>query len=223
MQVVLYAFGRIEKATSDYREWPMSRDLRQGMVPGVRVLPGYVNMTDPELSNELLSGGRRGAQLPPPGLLPAEQPAAQAAAEALAGGKGDAEGAAWHMLDPRYDGLVGNCECLPERDLGPAYFSVHFTCLPVTPPVHKPGRYENEAEFLDHVRTRMKGCMRFYFLKWYDSYVRAMDGARFGQPYYEGPTVRIHDPEADALCDKNRKDAFDAAVAEERRRNGLAP
>ncbi len=145
--------------------------------------------------------------MPEPGVHPHEAAAAEAAGKTV-----------WHMLDPRYDGLVGNCECVPERDLGTAYFSVHFTCLPVTPPVHKPGRYTNEDEFLTHVRTRMLGCMRYYFLRWYDAYARAM-GERLPHPYYEGPEVKIVDAEADGEVQRNRKVAYDQAVEAERKRN----
>ncbi len=222
MQVVLHLYGIIDAKVSDYKEWPFSRDLAQGTVHGLRVLPVYVNMSDDTMEVELLSGGRRGKFLPPAGLRDKYLASAKDAAASMEDGALDAAGLRWHMFDPRYDGLVGNCECLAERDLGPAYFTVHFTCLPVTPPVHKPGHYTNEAEFLDHVRTRTKGCMRFYLLKWYDSYARAV-GSRLPPPYYEGPTVRIDDSEADAICDRNRQEAFDIAVEEERKRNaGLA-
>ena len=207
MQVVLYMFGRIDAPISNYREWPLSRDLRQGVVPGLRILPAYTNETDEVLERELLQNGRRAPSMPPEGVLREE--AERAAAE----GK-----TTWKMLDPRYDGLVGNCECVPERDLGTRYYSVHFTCLPVTPPVHKPGRYENEDEFLLHVRTRMFGCMRYYFLRWYDAYARGMND-RLPEPYYDGPEVRIADNDADAETARNRQEAFDAAVAAEKLRN----
>ena len=37
----------------------------------------------------------------------------------------------WKALDVRYDQCVGNCECLPERDMPEDYFSVHFSCIQV--------------------------------------------------------------------------------------------
>jgi hypothetical protein len=222
MQVVLHAYGRVEKPASDFKEWPFSRDLKQGIVPGVRILPVYTNVSDETLKLELLSGGRRGKELPEPGLRSPYKEAGAAAAKSWEEGSDFAEGTGWHMLDPRYDGLVGDCECQADRDLGPAYFTVHFTCLPVTPPLEKPGRYESESHFLMQVRTRGKGCMRFYYLKWYDAFTRAL-GQRLPPPLYEGPPVRVHDPVADAICDKGRQDAFDKAVEEERLRNaGLA-
>ena len=85
------------------------------------------------------------------------------------------------------------------------------------PPVHKPGRYENEDEFLSHVQTRMKGCMRYYFLRWYDFYARGV-GSRLPEPFFDGE-VAINDPAADAVCDANRQEAFDLAVAAEKARN----
>lgn len=206
MQVVLYLFGKITEK-SPFREWPFSRDMRQGTVPGLRALPAYADMTDDAIAVELLQGGRRGKELTEPGVQP------EALAEANAAGD-----VVWHMLDPRYDGLIGNCETLPERDLGEHYYSGHFTCLPVVPPVHKPGRYENEEEFMTHVRTRMKGCMRYYFLRWYDCFSRAVQ-ARLPEPLYDGLEVSIVDSDADLEVEANRKEAFDIAVAEEKRRN----
>ena len=206
MQVVLYLFGKITDK-SPHKEWPFSRDVRQGTVPGIRVLPAYRDMTDERMAVELLQGGRRGKELTESGVQPEDLREAMAAGEPV-----------WHMLDPRYDGLVGNCETVPERDLAEHYFSVHFTCLPVVPPVHKPGRYENEDEFLRHVRTRMKGCMRYYFMRWYDCFARGV-GARLPEPHYEGPEVALVDAEADAEVDRNRQEAYDAAVADEKRRN----
>lgn len=140
MQVVQYLFGRIDAEISGRKEWPFSRDLRQGAlllmscrsddvavagagvarplvclllrkcrasvatllpfpahytrilthsrtirtlhtfmyactalnapagsVPGLRILPVYVNITDEDMERELLQGGRRGPSLPDPG------------------------------------------------------------------------------------------------------------------------------------------------------------
>jgi hypothetical protein len=209
MQVVLHLFGKVTDK-SPAREWPFSRDMRQGAVPGLRALPAFALQSDEELARELLQGGRRGKELLDPGVQPLELAAAAAEGRPV-----------WNMLDPRYDGLVGNCENVPERDLAERYFSVHFTCLPVVPPVHKPGRYENEEEFLAHVRSRMKGCMRFYFMRWYDAYARGVQ-ARLPEPHYEGPEVRFADPEADREVDANRQEAYDLAVAEEKKRNERA-
>ena len=193
---------------SGWREWPFSRDMRQGMVPGLRILPAFVNLTDYVLEIEMTQNGRRNRGLPPEGVLSFE------AEEAAREGK-----PVWHMLDPRYDGLVGNCECVPERDLGAQYFTVHFTCLPVTPPVHKPGRYENEEEFLTHVRTRMFSCLRYFYLRWYDAFARGME-SRLAEPYYTGPEIRVVDAEADRETARNRQMAFEEAVAEEKKRHG---
>lgn len=202
-------FGKIEKERSERREWPFSRDLRQGMVPGIRILPPYANLSWDDLEFELTQNGRRGRLLPA-GLQPAELE------EAIAADKD-----VWHMLDPRYDGLVGNCECLAERDLKGTYFSVHFTCLPITPTVHKPGRYASEAEFMDHVRTRLLSCTRYYYLRWYDAFKRGMGGVVL-EPVYEGPPVKVEDPAADAAVELLRKQAFDEAVAAEAERNRQA-
>ena len=74
---------------------------------------------------------------------------------------------------------------------------------------------------MQHVRSRMKGCMRFYFMRWYDAFARGVQG-RLPEPHYEGREVRFVDPEADAEVDANRKEAYDLAVAEEKRRNAAA-
>jgi hypothetical protein len=200
MQVVLYLFAKITEK-SGWREWPFSRDMRQGMVPGIRILPAFQNLTDWTMEIEMTQNGRRNRGLPPEGVLSYER--AEAEARGLP---------VWNMLDPRYDGLVGNCECVPERDLGAGYFTVHYTCLPVTPPVHKPGRYENEEEFLTHVRTRMFSCLRYFYLRWYDAFARGME-SRLAEPYYTGPEIRVVDAEADRETARNRQMAFEEAVS----------
>ena len=53
----------------------------------------------------------------------------------------------WKMLDVRYEAIAGNCaEFGAGRDLGPDFFSVHFTCMPDTPNaiMHTPSDYESE-------------------------------------------------------------------------------
>ena len=32
----------------------------------------------------------------------------------------------WRALDARYDQCVGNCDCIPERDMPDVSFTVHF-------------------------------------------------------------------------------------------------
>ena len=49
----------------------------------------------------------------------------------------------WHMLDTRFDGLVGNCECLPDRDMADMSFTVHFSCMAV---FSKPGHFGSDYE-----------------------------------------------------------------------------
>ena len=77
-------------------------------------------------------------QLPPEGLWP----------EALAKAKAENK-AIWIPLDVRYEAIAGNCaEFGQQRDLGPDFFSVHFTCMPVTTNanMHKPNDYKSEHE-----------------------------------------------------------------------------
>ena len=47
------------------------------------------------------------------------------------------------MLDSRFDGLVGTCECMPERDMPDVGFTVHFSCMST---LTKPGHINTEAE-----------------------------------------------------------------------------
>ena len=49
----------------------------------------------------------------------------------------------------RYEAIAGNCGDWGEaRDLGPDFFSVHFTCMPVTEHIamKKPNDYKSENE-----------------------------------------------------------------------------
>ena len=175
---MVHMFGKITEK-SGWREWPFSRDMRQGTVPGIRILPAFKDLTDWTLEMEMTQNGRRNRGMPPEGVLSYELAEAQAAGKPV-----------WNMLDPRYDGLVGNCDCVAERNLGAAYFSVHFTCTPTTPVVHKPGRYDNDLEFLTHVKDLMPPCMRFFYLKWYDAYKRAMQG-KLPEPHFAGGEVTV--------------------------------
>ena len=36
------------------------------------------------------------------------------------------------------------CECLPGRDYGDDFVSIHFSCIPMS--MHKPGWYETDAQ-----------------------------------------------------------------------------
>ena len=49
MQVVLHLFGKMTDA-SPSKEWPFSRDVRQGTVPGLRALPAFRQQSDAELA-----------------------------------------------------------------------------------------------------------------------------------------------------------------------------
>ena len=68
MQVVLHMMGKTTEQ-SGWREWPFSRDMRQGMVPGLRILPAFQNLTDYVLEIEMTQNGRRNRGLPPEGVF----------------------------------------------------------------------------------------------------------------------------------------------------------
>lgn len=56
----------------------------------------------------------------------------------------------WRALDIRYDQCVGNCECLPGRDLRDDYITVHFRCVDVGALRRGPTRWETEQSALTH-------------------------------------------------------------------------
>ena len=77
----------------------------------------------------------------------------------------------WRSLDVRYDQCVGNCECLPGRDIPADFFSVHFSCIQG---LKKPGGYETEREFMRDLYFRSASCFRYYYAhQWYPKFVRA--------------------------------------------------
>jgi hypothetical protein len=79
---------------------------------------------------------------------------------------------------------VGNCACLPERDLRERYKTIHFSCIPEI--IHKPSWYEREDQFMDDMYGFAESCVRHYFVEeFYARLLRA--GARLDPPYWTGP------------------------------------
>lgn len=106
---------------------------------------------------------------------------------------------AWRALDVRYDQCVGHFECTPERNAPDIVYSVHFSCLH---DVHKPGWYESESDFLNETYTYAEGHTRYWFLRWYATYVSAH--GRFPPPYYTGPQVPGFNDTHDTIIHVNR-------------------
>jgi hypothetical protein len=124
MDVVNYMFCDIREGQS-FEGWPFTRDLRQGVVPGIKYIPQYRDIGETDY-NRLVGFPTSGLPAPE-GLLPQH-----------ANKRG-----IWHLLDTRFDGLVGNCECLPDRDMQDMAYSVHFSCMAV---FSKPGHFSNDLE-----------------------------------------------------------------------------
>jgi hypothetical protein len=68
MQVVLYLYSNITEQSA-YTVWPRSRDNRQGLIPGLRYLPFYKNLTHEDYV-DAVTHNRAGDGVPPTGLLP---------------------------------------------------------------------------------------------------------------------------------------------------------
>lgn len=181
-------FANVTAESTEYL-WPRTKDLNNPIVPGLRALPLYKNKTDEELLQRF-HHVRKNAK----GQIEVG-PTEEAKQIARENGR-----SLWHILDPRYDGLVGECWTLPDRDIPNDYFSVHFTCLPLYPPVKKPADYDNEEKLIYTMKNHMRSCMRNYFVRWYDTYVQAM-GERYPEPHYTGEPFDIYDAELDAGVD----------------------
>ena len=102
----------------------------------------------------------------------------------------------WHLLDARFDGLVGNCECIDSRDMPDMAFTVHFSCMAV---FSKPGHFSSDYDLMNTVYSRGKSCTRFYYMTWYDKFKAAM--GPFRAPYWTGPPVPLVNKTHDALID----------------------
>jgi hypothetical protein len=175
MDVVNYLFCDIRDGES-WESWPFSRDMRQGVVPGLRYFPQYRNISEEAYAH--LTGFPTSGLPAPEGLLPEYR---------------DMKGI-WRMLDSRFDGLVGNCECLPDRDMHDIAFTVHFSCMRN---VQKPGHFSEDFDFQNIVYHRGRGCSRFYFMTWYDKYRSVM--GPLNPPYWTGPPVPIWNATHDEL------------------------
>ena len=94
----------------------------------------------------------------------------------------------WHALSVLYDQCVGNCDCIPDRDIPDKSITVHFSCIQVSVAVtadvlllircddvrrrcrsvslqgvNKPGGYATEKEFGDDMFTKAPSCTRNWF------------------------------------------------------------
>ena len=137
-------------------------------MPGLRYFPAYRNQSEEDFLR--LVGFPTSGLPAPEGLLPQHSNLTQV----------------WRLLDARFDGLVGNCECMGDRDMPDIAFTVHFSCMAV---FSKPGHFSSDRDFQTVVFNRGKSCTRFYYMHWYNAY-RSMMGP-LPEPLYEGPPVPI--------------------------------
>jgi hypothetical protein len=229
MDVVNYLFCDVQEGRS-LESWPFTRDLRQGIVPGLKYYPAYRNSSDDDMLRMI---GFPTSGLPAPeGLLPAYA---------------NSTDRIWRLLDARFDGLVGNCECMADRDMPDIGYTVHFSCMAV---FSKPGHFHTDEEcvrrargpldapaandaspppprpgpdppvslppdpppppppapvrsFQSIVYNKGKSCTRFYYMMWYNAYKSVM--GPYPPPYYTGPPVPIWNKTHDEYVEWYRK------------------
>ena len=205
MDVVNYMFCDIREGES-FEGWPFTRDLRQGVLPGLRNIPQYRDISAGDYDR--LVGFPTSGLAAPEGLLPQH-----------ANKRG-----IWHILPTDFDGLVGNCECLDNRDMWDMASSVHFSCMQV---FSKPGHFATDWDFHNAVYHRGKSCSRWYYMKWYANFKKGMGGVGFREPLWDGPPVPLWNATHDARVEewrqeRARKEAEENAAMEaaERRLNG---
>ena len=146
-------------------------------MPGLRYFPAYRNQSEEDFLR--LVGFPTSGLPAPEGLLPQHSNLSQV----------------WRLLDARFDGLVGNCECMGDRDMPDVAFTVHFSCMAV---FSKPGHFSSDRDFQTVVYNRGKSCTRFYYMHWYNAY-RSMMGP-LPEPLYDGPPVPIWNKTHDGAC-----------------------
>lgn len=182
MDVVNYLFCDIQDRNA-WESWPFTRDMRQGVVPGLRYYPAYRNISEEQYAH--LIGFPTSGLPAPEGLMPEHRN----------------DKYVWRMLDARFDGLVGNCECLGDRDMPDIGFTVHFSCMAI---IHKPGHFTEDNDFQSIVYRRGKSCSRFYFMLWYEKFRSVM--GPLDPPYYTGPPVPIWNATHDLLVEQWREE-----------------
>ena len=178
MQIVRYLFSQPPDPAKPQYLWPAIEDARQGTVPGVAAYANFAAMSPAARADYVraVAPGHEGAE----GLLP-----------------GAWDGAhpphIWHSLDVTYDQCVGNCECMPERDIPKQMKTIHFSCAQK---LDKPSAYETEHAFMTAVDGFALSCTRFYYLLWYEKFSRAMPGG-LPAPKWRGRPIAVFDKAAD--------------------------
>jgi hypothetical protein len=196
MDVVNYMFCDIREGES-FEQWPFTRDLRQGVLPGIRSIPQYHDISEGDYNR--LVGFPSSGLAAPEGLLPQH-----------ANKRG-----IWHILPTVFDGLVGNCECLDNRDMLDLATTVHFSCMQV---FSKPGHFHTDWDFQNAVYHRGKSCSRWYYMRWYDFYKKGMGGVSFPAPMWDGPPVPRLNKTHDERVEQWRRERAEKEAEEEKAR-----
>ena len=169
MQIIRHLFGASPTTDATEPLYPAINDLRHGYVGGLRYFAAHRDKTDAEFAayiNSVLDPRKPRVE----GLDPT----------AYAPGHTN-----WMALDMRYDQCVGSFKCSPERDDPDVVFSVHFSCLQG---ISKPSQFPSEEAFMTAVNAA-DDHSRYWFLRWYATYVRATRGVGLPAPKYAGPPV----------------------------------
>jgi hypothetical protein len=76
------------------------------------------------------------------------------------------------FLDVRYDQTIGQCGCLPGRDIPKRWVSIHYTCMEK---LSKPCNIaSSEALYMKTIYNAAESCLRYYYVLWWVKYTRAL-------------------------------------------------
>lgn len=157
MQVIRHIFGSVPAEGATEPLYPAINDERHGYVGGLRYFAAHRDKTDAEFAAWIDS------------VLDERKPRVEGFDMTHAAPSG---GLNWMALDMRYDQCVGSFDCSPERDEPDVVYSVHFSCLQG---IDKPSAFASEAAFVDAADATNEHY-RFWYTKWYDTFVRATSG-----------------------------------------------
>jgi hypothetical protein len=188
--VVRYLFGAPPAPGTVQPLWPSIEDGRHGYVEGLELLPEYEKWSEKEMSDFLLR-------------MPPEKRVGKGFLKDKWDGVNPKH--VWKALNVLYDQCIGNCECLPGRDIPNKAYSVHFSCIQH---LQKPSQYKTDKDFKEAMYNYATSCSRFWFMKWLDYFERGMGGEvgkpKLPAPYYEGPAIPIYDAKHDEVVRANR-------------------
>lgn len=60
------------------------------------------------------------------------------------------------------DATIGNCDCIPGRDIPDLIYSAHFSCMQN---IRKPGDYDTEHEMMYRLYNQGSQCVRYYYTR----------------------------------------------------------